>query len=169
METNVDQEIRREKVSIPADMSTKEIISKYGVSESTAQTAKKRGWLIKNYSTNQIIIDREHFNPALCYSIAKQVFWKKFRRNPVAVSLKEDLIQEAVALCFMQSGKIKEGANETYSEKYGTFWCCYNAMIAYLDKWIRQTRWDVELHDEYHPMMYDGNRRWSPEYGWSFC
>lgn len=98
METYVDKEIRREKVLIPKDMKVKEIIAKYGVSETCAFTSRKRGWLIKNYSRNQIIIDREHFNPAVCYSIAKQVYWKKFRRNPVAVSLKEDLIQEAVLI-----------------------------------------------------------------------
>jgi hypothetical protein len=79
----------------------------------------ERGWFIKNYSRNQIIIDREHFNPAISYSIAKQVFWKKFRSNPVAVSIKDDLIQGTVSLMFMQSGKIKAGANEKYNDRYG--------------------------------------------------
>jgi hypothetical protein len=168
METT-DQEIRREKVLIPTDMSTREIISKYGVSESCAHAARKRGWLIKNYSRNQIIIDREHFNPAICYSIAKQVYWKKYRRNPVAESIKSDPIQEAVSLMFMQSGKIKAGANEKYNDRYGFWWCAYNAMLAYLTKWINQTQFDVELQDEIHPMMFNGNRRWSPEYGWGYC
>jgi hypothetical protein len=49
------------------------------------------------------------------------------------------MIQEAVSLMFMQSGKVKVGANEKYSEKYGYFWCAYNGMLAYLDKWNRQT------------------------------
>ena len=168
MET-VDKEVRREKVFVPTGMTTKEIMLKYGVSESTAQTVRKRGWFIKNYSTNQIIIDREHFNPALCYSIAKQVFWKRFRKNPVAESIKDDLIQEAVSLMFMQSGKIKAGANEKYNSRYGYWWAAYNGMLAYLDKWIRQTQYDVELQDEMHPMMYQGNSRWSPEHGWIYC
>ena len=64
METT-DQEVRREKVFIPQDMTTKEIIEKYGVSSSCAHSAKKRGWFIKNYSRNQIIIDREHFHPEI--------------------------------------------------------------------------------------------------------
>jgi hypothetical protein len=150
-------------------MSAKEIIAKYGVSQTCAFASRKRGWLIKNYSRNQVIIDREHFNPAVCYSIAKQVYWKKFRRNPVAVSIKEDLIQEAVSLMFMQSGKIKEGANEKYNAVYGFWWCAFNAMLTYMNKWINQTKYDVELQDEIHPMMSYGNRRWSPEYGWSSC
>lgn len=73
-----DQEIRREKVFIPKDLSVKEIVQKYGVSQSCASNARRRGWFIKNYSTNQVIIDREHFNPGISYSIAKQVFWKSF-------------------------------------------------------------------------------------------
>jgi hypothetical protein len=96
----VDAEIRREKVLITSEMSRKEIMQKYGVSESCASSARRKGWLIKNYSRNQVIIDREHFNPAISYSIAKQVFWKRFRYNPVAISIKEDMIQEAVAIMF---------------------------------------------------------------------
>jgi hypothetical protein len=169
METNVDQEIRREKVTIPSEMSIKDIRQKYGVSPGCATIAKKRGWLIKNYSRNQVIIDREHFNPALSYSIAKQVFFKGFKRNPVAISIKNDLIQEAVSLMFMQSGKVKEGATEKYNARYGYWWVAHNAMRAYLTTWIRQSQYSVELQDEIHPMMYQGNRRWSPEYGWSYC
>jgi hypothetical protein len=165
----IDQEVRREKILIPKDMSIKEIMQKYEVSKSSAAHARKKGWLIKNYSTNQIIIDREHFHPAMSYGVARQVYWKKFRKNPIAVSIKDDLIQEAVSLMFMQSGKVKEGANEKYNDKYGYWWCAYNAMLAYLTKWTRQTQYDVELQDEIHPMMHQGNRRWSPEYGWSYC
>ncbi len=166
---STDQEIRREKVIIPQGMSVNEIQEKYGISRSSARTSFKRGWFCQNYGRNQIIIDREHFNPTLCYSIAKQVYWKRFRKNPVAESIKDDLIQEAVSLMFMQSGKVKAGANEKYNERYGFWYCAMNGMLAYLDKWIRQTKYDVELQDEIHPKMMDGNRRWSPEYGWGYC
>ena len=88
----------------------------------------------QEFSRNQIIIDREHFNPAISYSIAKQVFWKKFGRNPVAQTIKDDLIQEAVALMVMQSGRVKENANERYNDKYGFWWAAYNGMLAYLTK-----------------------------------
>jgi hypothetical protein len=154
MEINVDPEIQREKIFILSEMSTKEIIQKYSISKSCAERARKRGWFVKNYSRNQVIIDREHFDPALSYSIAKQVFWKKFRRNPLALSIKEDMIQEAVSLMFMQSGKINQGANKKYNNRYGFWWCTYNAMIAYLSKWIRQTRYDIDLEDEIHPIMH---------------
>ena len=90
-----DPEIRREKVTVTSDMSLKEIMQKHGISKTCAWNAQKRGWFIKNYSRNQIIIDRDHFNPELCYSIAKQVFWKRLRNNPVAMSIRDDLLQEA--------------------------------------------------------------------------
>jgi hypothetical protein len=157
------QEIRREKVFVPQNMTTKEIIEKYSISSSSANVTRKRGWFIKNYSRNQIIIDRSNFDPKLSYSIAKQVFWKRFRKNPVAVEIKDDLIQEAVSLMFMQSGKVKEGANERY------WWVAYNAMMTYLKKWINKTQCECELKEDLHPMMFHGNRRWSPEYGWSYC
>jgi hypothetical protein len=152
------QEIRREKVFIPQNMTTKEIREKYNISKSSALLTRKRGWFVKNYARNQIIIDREHFHPAISYSIAKQVFFKSFSRNPVAVSIKDDLIQEAVTLMFMQSGKVKEGATEKYNSRYGYWWCAHNAMLAYIKKWINQTKYDVELRDEIHPMMYHGNK-----------
>ena len=107
---------------------------KYGISKTCAFNAKKRGWFVRNYGRNQIIIDRDHFNPAVCYSIAKQVFWKRFRNNPVTISIKDDLIQEGVYLQFIQSGKIKAGANEKYNSRYGYWWAAYNGMLAYLDK-----------------------------------
>lgn len=103
----------------------------------------------------------------MSYSVAKQVYNKRFRKNPVAESIKEDLIQEAVSLMFMQSGKVKEGANEKCNDKYGYWWVAYNAMLSYLTKWTRQTQYDVELRDDIHPLM-QGNRRWSPVYGWSY-
>jgi len=168
MET-ATQEIRREKVFIPQNMSVKEIQEKYNISNSSACTTKKRGWFIKNYARNQVIIDRESFQPMIAYSIANKVFSKNFSRNPVALNIKPDLIQEAVSLMFQQSGKIKEGANEKYSSFYGYWWCAHNAMLSYIKKWINKTQPECELQDEIHPMMFHGNRRWSPEYGWSYC
>jgi len=164
-----DPEIRREKVSVTPDMSLREIMEKHGISKTCAWNAQKRGWFIKNYGRNQIIIDRNHFNPELCYSIAKQVFWKRLRNNPVAMSIREDLLQEAVYIQFIQSGKIKAGANEKYNERYGFWWAAYNGMMNYLTKWINATQYDVELQDDLYPIMHQGNRRWSPEYGWSYC
>src|SRR5664280_1422455 len=163
------QEIRREKVFIPQNMTTKEIMKQYNISQSSALTTRKRGWFIKNYARNQVIIDRENFEPMIAYSIANKVFSKNFSRNPVALNIKTDLIQEAVSLMFQQSGKIKEGANEKYSSFYGYWWCAHNAMLSYIKKWMNKTQPECELQDEIHPMMFHGNRRWSPEYGWMYC
>ena len=163
------EEIRREKVFIPENMSVKEIQEKYNISVSSAKTTSKRGWFIKNYATNQVVIDRESFNPKVAYSIANKVFFKNFSRNPVAANIKTDLIQEAVSLMFQQSGKIKEGANEKYSSWYGYWWCAHNAMLSHIKKWMNKTLPECELQDEIHPMMFHGNRRWSPQYGWMYC
>jgi hypothetical protein len=85
------------------------------------------------------------------------------------VEIKDDLIQEAVSLMFMQSGKVKKGANEKYNERYGYWWVVYNAMMTYLKKWINKTQNECELKEELHPMMFHGNHRWSPEFGWMHC
>jgi hypothetical protein len=162
-------EIRREKVTIPMDWNVDDLIAKYGMSRSSANRVKKQGWFVKNYMRKQVIIDRENFRPEICYSIAKQVFFRNFRRSRIAVSIKDDLIQEAVTLMFMQSGKVKETANEKYNARYGYWWVAHNAMIAYLRTWSRQTQYNVELENEIHPMMTSGNRRWSPDYGWMYC
>ncbi len=103
-----DIEIHREKVFVPKGMSVGEITEKYGISKNTAHASIKRGWFIKNYNKKQVIIDREHFHPTSAYNIARKVFYKNFSRNPVARSIKEDLIQEAICLTFMQSGKVKK-------------------------------------------------------------
>jgi len=156
METAI-QEIRREKVFIPQNMTVREIQEKYEISKSSASNTQKRGWFIKNYARNQVIIDREHFRPLLAYSIANNVFFKNFSRNPIAVNIKTDLIQEAVSLMFQQSGKIKEDATEKYSSWYGYWWCAHNAMLSYIKKWINKTQCECELQDEIHPMMFHGN------------
>lgn len=163
------QEIRREKVFVSPDVDIKKLMKKFGISETTARNSKKKGWLIKNYSRNQVIIDRDNFDPKLCYSIAKQVFWKRFRNNPVALEIRDDLIQEAVTLMYMQSGKVKEGANEKYNCRYGYWWVAFNAMMTYIKKWVNKTKDECELQNDYHPMMSRGNRVWIPDYGWQHC
>jgi hypothetical protein len=134
METNAnaDPEIRREKVLVPQDMCLKEMTQKYGISKTCAFNAKKRGWFIKNYGRNQVIIDRGHFHPESAYGIARKVFWKRFKWNPIAISIMEDMIQQAAYLMYAQSGKIKAGATEKYNDRYGFYWCAYNAMLVYL-------------------------------------
>ena len=143
-------EIRREKVFIPPQMTSKEIKEKYGLSSKRAREVLKQGFFVKNYSKKQIIIDPENFDPAVSYSTAKRVYWKNFAWIPLAQSIKEDLIQEAVTRMYELSGKVKERANEKYGIGYGFFWVAHNAMLSYLKTWKRQMRWRVfgDIEDE---------------------
>jgi len=56
---------------------------------------------------------------------------------------------------FMQSGKVKEGANEKYNEHYGYWWCAYNAMQSYLKSGSIKLK-VMRMQDEVHPMMLVG-------------
>jgi hypothetical protein len=104
-------EIRRERISIPPDMTRGEIKEKYGLTAKQAGDALRSGFFVKNYSRKQVIIDRDNFNPSVSYSTAKRVYRKNFSMNPLAETIKEDLIQEAVTRMYELSGKVKERAN----------------------------------------------------------
>jgi len=136
-------EIRREKVFIPPEMTTQEISEKYDLPNGKAWKAKKKGFFVKNYSKKQIIIDPSSFHVPTSYNTAWKVFWKNFGLNPVALSIKEDLVQEAVTRMYELSGKVKERANEKYGIGYGFFWVAHNAMLSYLKTWKKQMRYRV--------------------------
>jgi hypothetical protein len=102
---------------------------------------KKQGFFVKNYSKKQIVIDPSNFDPAISYSTAKRVYWKNFSFSPVAASIKEDLIQEAVTRMYELSGKVKERANGKYGIGYNYFWVAHNAMLSYLKTWRKQSRY----------------------------
>jgi hypothetical protein len=143
-------EVRRERISIPPEMTTTEIKEKYGLNSRRAREALNKGFFVKNYSKRQVIIDPGNFDPAVSYSIAKRVYWKNFSWRPIAQSIKEDLIQEAVTRMYELSGKVKEGANGKYSVGYSYFWVAHNAMISYLATWKKQMRWRIfgDIEDE---------------------
>jgi hypothetical protein len=127
-------------VLIPPEMTSKMIKDQYGLSSERAWVAKRKGFFVKNYSRKQVIIDPENFDPSISYSTAKRVFWKNFAWNNVAVSIKDDLIQEAVTRMYELSGKVKERSNEKYGIGYGFFWVAHNAMLSYLKTWRKQMR-----------------------------
>jgi hypothetical protein len=133
-------EIRREKVFIPPEMTTQEIMQKYGLSSQKSSRVKRQGFFVKNYSAKQVIIDPENFNPAASYNTAWKVYWKNFSWIPLATTIKDDLVQEAVTRMYELSGKVKERANEKYGIGYGFFWVAHNAMLSYLKSWQRHTR-----------------------------
>jgi hypothetical protein len=146
-------EIRRERIIIPPEMTKGEIKEKYGLSTKRAREALKKGFFVQNYSKRQVIIDPSNFDPAISYSTAKRVYFKNFSWRPLAQSIKEDLIQEAVTRMCELSGKVKEGANGKYSVGYGYFWVAHNAMIAYLATWQKQMGWRVFGNIEDQLMM----------------
>jgi len=154
MEGIEPKEIRREKVYVEAGLSTKEIMKKYGIAESTALNVRKRGWFVKNYMKKQIIIDRDNFNTKAAYNLAGRVFWKNFAfKYDEAKMLKEDLIQEAVTRLFELSGKVS--GNEKYNENYSRFYIAHNAMLSFLKTFLKQTRHRAIWRDTYEIIMRD--------------
>ena len=143
-------EVRREKIFIPPEMPIEEVQERYALSRNRANQVKKQGFFVKNYSRKQIIIDPDNFDPLVSYSTAKRVYFKNFRWSPLAQSIKEDLIQEAVTRMYELSGKVKENANEKYGIGYGYFYVAHNAMLSYFKTWKRQMRFRVfgDIEDE---------------------
>jgi hypothetical protein len=160
-------EIRREKVFLKPGMSTADVMETYGLSSRQAYAARVRGFYVKNYSKKQIVIDRENFNSAVVYPLAKKVFGKNFKRNALAQSLYDDMIQEAVTRLFELSGKVKERANGKYSENYANFWVAHNAMLAFLKTWDRQNKWCTSFEELANPIR-EGRRLYSPDFGWMY-
>ena len=59
----------------------------------------------QNYMTPQVIIDRENFNPKFVIQLQTN-FLEKVSKNPVAVSIKDDMIQQGVE--YMFNSQVKE-------------------------------------------------------------
>jgi hypothetical protein len=102
------KEIRRQKVYVPKSMTTKQIMEKYGLKSGAAYSARKKGFFVKNYSRPQVCVDPSKFNPDICYRIAGRVFKSNLSRDPIAMSIRDDLIQEAVKSMWGKSGLLKE-------------------------------------------------------------
>ncbi len=161
-------EIRREKVFLQPGISSDEIMKTYGLSSDQAYKARVKGFFVKNYSKKQIVIDPENFDPVVSYPLAKKVFGKNFSKYPLAQSIRDDLIQEAVTRMYELSGKVKENANEKYGIGHGYFWVAHNAMLAFLKTWERQNKWCTSFEGLAEPIR-EGKRLYSPDFGWMYC
>ena len=139
------KEIRRQKVIVPKSMTTNQVMEKYGLKERSAHTARKKGFFVKNYSRTQVCVDPSKFNVDLCYNIAGKVFWRNLSRDPVAMSIREDLIQEAVKSMWEKSGLLKE--SKKYSINYQYYFVARNYMNSYLTKWKRQMEYNKIIDD----------------------
>jgi len=95
---------------------------------------------VKNYMKKQIIIDRDNFNPAIAYNLAKKVYYKNFRfKFKIAEELREDLLQEAWVRLYELSGK--KSTDVRYDDNYCKFWIAHNAMLAFIKTWEKQVRY----------------------------
>ena len=82
---------------------------------------EKKGFYVKNYMKRQVMIDRENYDPDTAYKIAKKVFKRSFSRDPVAVSIQDDLIQEAAVRSFELSGKPQTNPKYTKEDDNNNF------------------------------------------------
>jgi hypothetical protein len=158
------KEIRREKVNIPKSMTTNQVMEKYGLKPGAAYTARKKGFYVKNYSRPQVKVDPSKFNAALCYNIAGKVFWRNLSRDPVAMGIKDDLIQEAVKSMWEKSGLLKE--SKKYSINYQYYFVARNYMNSYLTKWKRQMEYNKIIEDLVNAIKQGGKRVYHPMFGW---
>jgi len=163
--TDAQRTVKREKVYVDQSLTTAQISEKYGIKKSSAYSAKRKGFFVKNYRKRQIMIDRSMFEHAIALAIANKVFKKNFSWNDIARTIRDDLIQEAIVRQFELSGKPQ--TNEKYTKNYQKMWIAHNAMISYLKTWIAQMRYSTvgELFDPgMSPAMYGQNL----DFGWSY-
>ena len=160
-------EIRREKVFVPPGLSTKEIREKYDLKPAVACVARHRGWFVKNYSKKQVVIDPSRFDLGVAYCVARKVYKQNFSRRPLAISMRDDLIQEAVTRMYELSGKYTE--NGKYTINYHFHWVAHNAIQSFLKTWEKQMRYSELLEEWVRPIRRGVKRKYHPTYGWLYC
>jgi len=167
--TDEQRTVKREKVFVDQSLTTGQISRKYKIPESTAYTAKVKGFFVRNYGRRQIMIDRAEFEHDAALKIASKVFKKNFSWDDVARTIRDDMIQEAIVRQFELSGKPQ--TNEKYSKHYQRMWIAHNAMISYLKTWIAQMRYSTvgELFDPgMSPVMNAQYNGYDLDFGWSY-
>lgn len=118
----------REKVFFDLSLSRKQLMKKFNLPQTTAQNAKKRGYI--SIRTKPTKVDENKFNLDLATQAAEYIFFSKFRhRLEYSMTLKNDLIQEGLLRIFETSGLRQEGNEFNYYCKIAT-----NAMFSYLTK-----------------------------------
>jgi len=158
------EEIRRQKIYVSKSMTTNQVMEKYGLKEGAAYTARKKGFFVKNYSRPQVCVDASKFNPDICYRIAGRVFKSNLSRDPVAMSIRDDLIQEAVKSMWEKSGLLKE--SKKYSINYQYYFVARNYMNSYLTKWKRQMEYNKIIENLVNAIKQNTRRVYHPMFGW---
>jgi hypothetical protein len=158
------KEIKRQKINLPKSMTTRQVILFHDLKQGAAYTARKKGFFVKNYSRPQVCVDPSKFNVDLCYNIAGKVFKSNLSRDPVAMSIRDDLIQEAVKSMWEKSGLLKE--SKKYSINYQYYFVARNYMNSYLTKWKRQMQYNKIIEDLVAAIKQNGKRVYHPMFGW---
>ena len=150
------KEVRRQKIYVPKSMTTNQVMEKYGLKPAAAYRARKKGFFVKNYSSTQVCVDPSKFNPDICYRIAGKVFKSNLSRDPVARSIRDDLIQEAVKSMWEKSGLLKE--SKKYNINYQYYFVARNYMNSYLTKWKREMEYNRIIEDLVDAIKINGKR-----------
>ena len=161
------KEIRRQKVYVPKSMTTNQVMEKYGLKPGAAYAARKKGFFVNNYLHPQVKVDPSKFDPDVCYRIAGKVFKSNLSRDPVAMSIRDDLIQEAVKSMWEKSGLLKE--SKKYSINYQYYFVARNYMNSYLTKWKRQMEYNKIIADLVNAIKQNTRRVYHPMFGWMHC
>lgn len=134
-------EIRRERIDV-SGMTAKEIVEKYAIPESTAYTASKRGFFVRNCRRKEVIIDESVFDVNGAYGIAWRVYNTNFRKYPKLDCMREDLVQEAVTRMYELSGRARELAEKDkhHNISWHYFYIAQRAMRNYLKSWQKTER-----------------------------
>jgi hypothetical protein len=161
------KDVKRQKIYVPKSMTTRQVMKMYGLKQEAANNARKKGFFVKNYSRTQACVDPSKFNTDICYRIAGKVFKSNLSRDPVARSIREDLIQEAVKSMWEKSGLLKE--SKKYSINYQYYFVARNYMNSYLTKWKRQMQYNRIIEDLVDAIKINGRRVYHPMFGWVHC
>jgi hypothetical protein len=112
-------------------------------------------------------VDPSKFDTDICYRIAGRVFKSNLSRDPVAKSIRDDLIQEAVKSMWEKSGLLK--ASKKYSINYQYYFVARNYMNSYLTKWKRQMKYNETIAELVDGVKQNGRRVYHPMFGWVHC
>lgn len=131
--------ILRERVYVDRSLTAKEIAKQYGLCKGTANRARKIGYFCKNYTIPQVCINAENYNPQLILGMARKLFWKKFWNDPLAQTIRDDLIQEGCMNAWIKSGYYK--ANEKYNLNYHMICAISNGMTAFYTAYLKNVKY----------------------------
>ena len=83
------------------------------------------------------------------------------------MSIRDDLIQEAVKSMWEKSGLLKE--SKKYNTNYQYYFVARNYMNSYLTKWKRQMRYNEIIEDLVNAIQMGRRRAYDPASGWMHC